>query len=211
MRLIVFRSCGRQRPQASVKIKFVPPYARNFVTPLPRERQQFDEWPECPAQPSAAAHTRRSSSSLKTRSRARSAVGGFTPAQGEVARMSRATHQLKNLAYSRKHAVRGNGCAAVNDTVEHVEHVAAGDFVHHAPTPAGPGHAAEASARFPGPCSWTVRAPHVPFEKLFENAVDAVGLGGAGENFSRPGSRPSATVRSALAASPRASFSPRAG
>src|SRR5262249_4049344 len=87
------------------------------------------------------------------------------------------------------HTVGGNRGATVDDTVEHVENVAAGDFVQHAATPARQNMLAK-QALGSLYCSWAVRAPDVAFEKLFDDALDAVSLGGAGRDLLATGITP---------------------
>ena len=57
----------------------------------------------------AACHTRRNSSlSLKTRSRERSEVGGFTPAQGNIDQYPEQQNETRQLANRRKCPVGGD-------------------------------------------------------------------------------------------------------
>ena len=164
---------GRVRPTACV-----PTSSRR----CPVSASSLTNGPNVPPSFSAAAHTRRSSSSFRTRSRACSGRWRLDASTGRGGEDVARDAPVEKLADRREHTIGCNRRAAVNDAVQYVEHVAAGDFVHHAATPARQDMLPKQPLGFLC-CSRTVRASDVTLEKLFDDAVDAVGLGGAGQGL----------------------------
>src|SRR5262249_32771722 len=114
----------------SVKIELVLPHARDFITPLPRERQQFNKWPECPTKlvggvPHEAPFFVGQHAIACTLCRRRLDAGTGRGGK-DVSRDS----PIEQHAYGRMHTVGGNGRAAVDDAVQYVEYVAASDVMH---------------------------------------------------------------------------------